>query len=311
MIETSQRKFTYACLYINMYKDPELVHSFALCQYLVQSGLKIVLDASDRATITAIEQALLAKFAKTETKTVQFLQFQLEKPAALTGLGFYIAVGGDGTFLEAVHHALRWQLPLVGFKLGRLGFLAAMTEQNYNLKLEELLHGKFVISKRLLLACRIESKDGEIRNYTVFNDLVLNRKNISRIAKFILQIDGTLVDVVPADGMILATPSGSTAYALAAGGAIIDPSADVLEISPICPHSLHNRSYVAVSSSQVIVEFPEDQLEELCVFVDGKSVPDLKVTDKLTVTKAAEYSEILTFPNDSFVANLEQKLKNH
>lgn len=301
-------KYTYACLYINLHKDPQLEHSYALCHYLSQLGLQIVLDAADNATILSIKERLQQKFVKTPP---HFYIYSKERPKEFSDQGFFIAIGGDGTFLEAVHHALRWNIPLVGFKLGRLGFLAAITEQDYEQKLKDILAGKSKISHRLLLHCQINNIDGSQRQYLVFNDLVLSRQNVSRIAQFNLQIDGTLADVVPADGIIVATPSGSTAYALAAGGAIIDPACDVLEVSPICPHSLHNRSYVVRSTSEISITFPKEQIEDVCVFIDGKAVSNLAATANLLVTKADIYSRILTFDNDSFVADLEQKLKSH
>lgn len=308
MQQVGTAKYAYACLYVNLHKDPELLHTYALSRYLYLAGLDIVLDAVDMAAISQIRERLLAKFP---IEKPRFYAFNTKKPVELSRQGFFIAVGGDGTFLEAVHHALLWDIPLVGFKLGRLGFLAAITEQDYQVKLADLITGKCQISRRLLLDCQIVNSDGTKRQYLVFNDLVLNRQNVSRIAKFNLRIDGTLADSIPADGIIVATPSGSTAYALAAGGAIIDPAADVLEVSPICPHSLHNRSYVVSSTSKINITFPKEQMEELCVFVDGKVVDNLQVTANLTVTKAHVYSQILTFANESFVADLEEKLKSH
>lgn len=304
-------KYEFACLYINLLKDPDLRHTYDICQYLLQAGLQIVLDADSSDKISQVKKLLTNKFQQAIGIRPQFLAYTKERPTEINECGFFIAIGGDGTFLEAVHHALCWDWPLVGLKLGRLGFLAAVTEQNYQQKLSEIISGKCLISKRLLLDCQIVTAKGEIRNYLIFNDLVLNRLNISRIAEFSIRIDGTLADLVPADGIIVATPSGSTAYALAAGGAIIDPSADVLEISPICPHSLHNRSYVVNSSSAINISFPPEQQEEVCVFIDGKAVSNMPVTASLTVSKADVQSKILTFRADSFVANLEQKLKSH
>lgn len=295
----------YAVLYVNSVKDPDLVYTVKLSRFLSEQGIRVILDAKDATTLTEITARLL-----TNESMPQFWR-EDNLPFAFPTAAFYVAVGGDGTFLETVGRALQHNLPLVGLKLGRLGFLAAMTQYDYAEKLQAIIKGACELSPRLLLNCEVFQADKLLKTYTVFNDLVLNRKNVSSIAKFRLEVNHTLADIIPADGIIVCTPSGSTAYALAAGGAIIDPQAEVLEISPICPHTLHNRSYIVNSSGEVQLSFPQDQKENLCLVIDGKVVGEIAPTVNLNIKRFVHSVNLITFSSDSFVADLEEKLKTH
>ncbi len=177
-----------------------------------------------------------------------------------------VLIGGDGTFLSVAKEATESQIPIVGFNLGTLGFLTEMSKESIGPSLVEIFTNHLEVSERKLL--EIEYK-GE--TFIALNDVVISKGNISRIIKLLLEIDGFKIAEIRADGLIVATPTGSTAYSLSAGGPIVTPNVNGLVITPICPHSLTFRPLVVPDHSTIEVrQCTEDT--DVFITIDGQTV---------------------------------------
>lgn len=318
MLQNNMRSFI---LYIDLYKDADLKVSRALAAYLLPRKLKVLIDAKETAAIDDIVRRLQAAFPIWQSAiesvshyAARFAATDRDYQQFKKNCYAYIAVGGDGTFIACTHKALQYDLPVVGMRLGHLGFLAVLTEENYQQQLERIIAGDYIINNCLLLACAFYPdaaayKAGKTaKEYLIFNDIALNRLNGKRIARINLHIDAVMVDTIPADGIVICTPSGSTAYALSAGGAVIDSTCDVMEISPICPHTMHNRSYIVQASSTVHLDFPADQFDDICLSIDGKYLGEISKNSHLLIKKAAQKAQILRFKENGAFVNLTEKL---
>lgn len=162
-----------------------------------------------------------------------------------------IVVGGDGTLLHAVRCMADQDVPLLGINLGRLGFLTDISPDNMHEILTEILDGKYEEEERFLLKAEVEQDGKPGTNGTAFNDVVIHKWNVARMIEFETYVDGRFVENQRADGLIIATPTGSTAYALSGGGPLLDPALNALVMVPICPHTLSNRPIVVGGDCEI------------------------------------------------------------
>ncbi|UCH96968.1 MAG: NAD(+)/NADH kinase [Candidatus Aminicenantes bacterium] len=200
-----------------------------------------------------------------------------------------ILIGGDGTFLSVAKQAVDSRIPVAGFNLGSLGFLTELKKENLEKNLKNIFFGQPKISHRKIL--EIEYKE---KKYTALNDVVVGKGNIARIIKMQLEIDASYVAEVSADGLIISTPTGSTAYSLAAGGPIVTPKVNGLIITPICPHSLTFRPLVIPDNSKVKVTLIYST--QSFITVDGQKVLPMETGDFFT---ASMYSKTLQMVENS------------
>jgi NAD+ kinase len=217
-----------------------------------------------------------------------------------------IVLGGDGTMLNIARTLSLSHVPLVGVNQGRLGFLTDLTLDNMQDTMAAMLDGKFVTEQRLLLAARVVRGDIEVYSGRAFNEVVVYRKNTSSMIEFEVRIDGEYLYNQRADGLIVSTPTGSTAYAMSAGGPILHPSLDVLELVPICPHTLSNRPIVVQGTSELEIVVPRSG--EIQVRFDSHSSYDLQVNDKVIVTRHPETVYLLHPVGHSYYHTLREKL---
>jgi NAD+ kinase len=213
-----------------------------------------------------------------------------------------ILIGGDGTFLSVAKQAVDNQIPVAGFNLGSLGFLTELKKEDLEESLRTIFYGTPRIARRKILA--IDYKGVQ---YLALNDVVLGKGNIARIIKMRLEIDASYVAEVSADGMIISTPTGSTAYSLAAGGPIVSPQVNGLIITPICPHSLTFRPLVIPDSAKVRVTLINGI--ESFITVDGQTVMPI---EKGELFKASIYHQSLQMVENSqfnYFKVLNEKLK--
>lgn len=219
-----------------------------------------------------------------------------------------ICLGGDGTFLTAVHDYLSHDTPIIGINLGSVGFLAEIKPENTLSALTQIMKGNYKIEKRMLLHANCYSKDGVKKIETLsLNDIVVTRGGISRILTLDLFIDGVLVEKIPGDGIIVSTPTGSTAYSLSAGGPIVQPDLDLIIITPLNPHTLHNRSYIVSKDSLieiVVREYPYNPL----MTGDGAHVCTLEQLDKVVITKSESYMNLVKLETSNFYESLTTKI---
>ncbi|VAX05921.1 NAD kinase [hydrothermal vent metagenome] len=162
-----------------------------------------------------------------------------------------IVVGGDGTLLHAARSMADHDVPLLGINLGRLGFLTDISPDNMCQALNEILDGKYEEEQRFLLKAEVGQGGGSSTSATAFNDVVIHKWNVARMIEFETYVDGRFVETQRADGLIIATPTGSTAYALSGGGPLLDPALNALVMVPICPHTLSNRPIVVGGDCEI------------------------------------------------------------
>jgi NAD+ kinase len=189
-----------------------------------------------------------------------------------------IVVGGDGTLLHAAREMADFDLPLVGINLGRLGFLVDITPDQIEDRLDQILQGHYNADTRTLLDARL---DGGPEVGRALNDVVIHKWNTVRMIEFETYIDGRFVNAQRSDGLIVSTPTGSTAYALSGGGPLIHPSMDALLLVPICPHTLSNRPLVVPGDSRIELRMRNLDPEQVRLTCDGQL--DLQLTDDAPV----------------------------
>jgi len=196
-----------------------------------------------------------------------------------------IVVGGDGTFLAAGRAMVEHQVPLLGINIGRLGFLVDVSPHEMLGRLDEILAGEFDEDYRSLLATRVITNGGEPVERLSLNDVVLHIRDVVRMIEFETRIDGRHVNTQRADGIVVATPTGSTAYALSGGGPILAPSLDALVLVPICPHGLSNRPLVVHGDSEVEIRVCEHNRSHAQAAFDGQDSTALGPGDSLIVRR--------------------------
>lgn len=216
--------------------------------------------------------------------------------------------GGDGTFLSAVHHHASQTVPLVGVNLGQVGFLPEIAPDEIEEGIRLLLQGTFTIERRMMLEVVALDPEGDMKGSgTALNDIVVTRGGKSRILTLELAIGNEQVDRIPGDGIIISTPTGSTAYSLSAGGPIIQPDLDLILITPICPHTLHNRSYITLSASTVDVKVDAYPFPVL-LSIDGREELYLSQYDRIRVRRSATDLRLIRLGLRSFYATLSEKI---
>lgn len=221
-----------------------------------------------------------------------------------------VVLGGDGTLLRAVRHMVPVIPPIFGINIGSLGFLTCLGPQEIEKAIECIVNRSFLISYRSMLSIKIEKKDGSAMGTQMLalNDAVISRGSRSSLVHLSVLIDGDVLTNYYADGLIIATPTGSTAYSLAAGGPILMPTSGAFVVTPICPHVLTNRSTVVSDNSvmEVHLSIPN---QEVNVAIDGQTSHQLHPTEILRLTKSPITLPLAILPERSFSQVLRQKLK--
>lgn len=219
-----------------------------------------------------------------------------------------VVVGGDGTFLRAARMVGDSGCPLLGINLGGLGFLTETTLSEFLPTVERVLAGKYRISQRMRLEAQHWRRGEIINHYTVLNDVVINKGALARIIELNTYIDGKHLTTFRADGLIVSTPTGSTAYCMAAGGPIVYPFLEVIILAPICPHTLSNRPLVVPVSSRIRIELSSIG-EEVYLTLDGQIGITMEKGDGVEVGKAQKYLQVVSFPDRDYFDLLRAKLK--
>lgn len=196
-----------------------------------------------------------------------------------------IVIGGDGAMLRAAHLLADYNVPLLGINRGRLGFLADIPANAVIRRLDEILGGNYVEDERFQLHCEIESKGKTLMESHAFNDVIIQKGNIAKLIELETFVNGNFLHRQRSDGMIISSPTGSTAYALAGGGPILHPALNALVLVPICPHTLSNRPVVIDGNSVVEVIIGTPQIDRAYLTCDGEIVCELVTGDKINIQK--------------------------
>lgn len=283
-----ERSFKTIAL-IGKYKTPEIAEPLlALAAFLSEKGYSVVVD-----TLTA-----------EHLRENPYQVVALDKMAGLVDLA--VVLGGDGTMLNIARTLTPFKIPLVGVNQGRLGFLTDLSLETMQQSLEAMLNGEYITEQRMLLGTRVLRRGERVFNSLAFNEVVVHRSNVSSMIEFEVRINGEYVYTQRADGLIVSTPTGSTAYALSAGGAIVHPSLDVISLVPVCPHTLSNRPIIVAGSSSI--EILMHRTEDVRVRFDSHTHFDLHLHDTLLVTRYPQPVCLLHPVGHSYYHTLREKL---
>ncbi|HXH14324.1 MAG TPA: NAD(+)/NADH kinase [Alphaproteobacteria bacterium] len=228
-----------------------------------------------------------------------------EVPAAAD---LIIVLGGDGTLLSVARLVEGKDVPLLGVNLGSLGFMTEVTIGELFPVLDDVLTGHFTVSERVMLNCHVHRQGERIAQAVVLNDVVINKGALARIIEMEAYVDGVYVNTFRADGLIISTPTGSTAYSLAAGGPILYPSLEALIINPICPFTLTNRPLVIPDTVKIEVILVKDN-EDVMVTLDGQVGVALRYRDVIEIRKAETRLKLIECPGKNYFEILRTKLK--
>ena len=219
-----------------------------------------------------------------------------------------LVLGGDGTLLAAARVAAPLDIPILPINMGSLGFLTSFKLEEMYPALEETLAGRLPSSERVMLDVELEREGQVVERQTVLNEAVINKGALARMIEVELLIDGEFVCRYRVDGLIVATPTGSTAYSLSAGGPIVHPSVESWVITPICPHTLSDRPVVIRDSSEVEIDLSAGT-ESVFLTLDGQTGIPMQPADRVRMTRAPERQKLIQPQKKSYFEILHSKLK--
>ena len=229
----------------------------------------------------------------------------LEDPGQLDAL---LTLGGDGTLLRGARVIAPHAVPILGINLGRLGFLTCCPADALPNALMRFARGDYLVESRMALrACVIDTQGRERQRWTAVNDVVLHKGGFARVVSVRVAANGETIATYAADGVVLSTPTGSTAYSLSAGGPVVYPTLETIVVTPVSAHTLAIRPVILPSSAEVTLQ-GEDGPEELLVTVDGQVGTTFSIGETLSVRRADGGVLIIRFPGSTFFSTLRQKL---
>lgn len=270
---------------IALFPNEKKKHSFELATsirtFLADQGVTVVAE-DEKAPLIGAEPLSFV-----DPKQVQFL----------------IAMGGDGTILRIANRYAHLNAPILGINLGHLGFMADVPIADIYPSLSDLLNSAYTVEERLVLEGR--GPQGQILH--AVNDIVIHRAQNYRLIELAIHIDGVYVNTFVADGVILATPNGSTAYSLAAGGPILSPSLEALVLTPICPHTISNRPIVLTSSHTLTIQYLSNY-PPIEVRADGLDAMQIQKNETVTVKRSPHTFKLVNLHRHEYFATLRSKL---
>lgn len=275
----------------NPYRDRQLDTTQKVCRLLADMG---------------IETAITLPFHPDLSELPTDMQYQPLK-TALKGADLMIAFGGDGSILHLAKTAAMHRVPILGINLGNLGYIAEL-ESNDLFLLEKLKHEKLRREQRMMLDVRVFRGDKQVYSDVVLNDAVITKGAVARIIKLQTYLNHKEFIRIGGDGVIFATPTGSTAYSLSAGGPIVDPAAQNILITPICAHSLTSSSYVLGPDQVIEVQSVNNGNKTVYLSADGGKAFLLKEKDRLVIRRSKYITELIKLKDCSFYETLRKKM---
>lgn len=276
----------------NFIKDEDLILTSKIEDYIAMHG------GSSRRVVGTIEKGLHYVLDEKE-------QFDC-----------IIALGGDGTILKVSRDLRHLDIPIVGVNLGTLGFLAEVEPEQIFSVMDRLLADDYKMEERMNITGAIykDGKDFPMIEDIALNDIVISRAGFSRIIGLKIYVNGKVMDIYEADGVIISTPTGSTGYNLSAGGPIVCPKTNLMIVTPISPHSLTSKSIVFSSEDEIVVEvlkMRKAQEEEAIVSFDGQQGTQLSAGDRIVIRKSDKVTKMMKLFDVSFYEVLREKITNH
>ena len=243
-----------------------------------------------------------------EPELASLVPEQEASPLEGAQLDILFSLGGDGTFLRGARLACLRDIPILGINLGRVGFLATAGPETAVETLRRVVRGEYTIESRLALSAQV-GEGGE--QFLAVNDVVIHKGGIARVIRMSVAVDGQEVGAYSADGIIVSTPTGSTAYSMSAGGPVVVPGVDALVITAICPHTLAVRPLVVPASARLTLRAldPVPSPEKLLVSIDGQVAAQLVSRQDVTVVRATRPVLLASAGAESFFVRLRQKLQ--
>ncbi len=279
----------------NLVKDPQQKTTEYIASYLRQRG----------ATANVLIRDAISKQQLYETGEKSPLLIPEQTDCILV-------LGGDGTLLQAARDTLRLNIPLLGVNLGTLGFLAEVEKSGIDEALDHLLADEYEVEERMLLSGIYQDGEKE-KTAHALNDIVISRKGPLMVVPYAVKVNGQELAFYSADGIILSTPTGSTGYNLSAGGPIVSPSAQLMVITPICPHTMNTRSIVLSSSDEVEIMIADkkgdkDALAEAEVYFDGALIKSVRAGEGLLIRRSHRTVRLIRLNSISFLRTLHTKM---
>lgn len=221
-----------------------------------------------------------------------------------------IVLGGDGTLIQAARDLNRKDIPLLGVNIGTLGFLTDADMNSVYEAIDLVIQGKYEIDSRMMLEGRVYRDGNLIYENTALNDIVINRCGILRVIDFDIQVNGEYLNSYSADGVIVATATGSTAYSLSAGGPIVQPNAQMMMVTPICPHTLNKRSIIFGADDEIMIRMSDNKglEEERVASFDGELFCKVITGDQIIVTRSKQVSKFIKTNKLSFLQRIRNKM---
>ena len=218
-----------------------------------------------------------------------------------------IVLGGDGTIISMGKLCAKYGVPLLGLNLGRMGFLVELEKEELE-DIDRIFTEQYKVEKRMMLYAQVERRGRVIFSGEALNDAVISKSGIMKMVHLNLNIDNCFVNEYYADGIILSTPTGSTAYSLSAGGPVVVPSIDCMVVNPVCAHTVTSRPMVISSESMVKITVDRYHFEDVILSLDGGRGFRLKDKDVINIKKSENYVKLIRFENRSFYDILRTKL---
>ncbi len=273
----------------NIYKDKELTHTRKVIGIINKFGGQVLLSENVAKSLMLPDNA--------------YQESELYNKADLV-----LVLGGDGTLLNVARRTAFYGTPILGINLGHLGFLVELEKNNLEEFFEKLFADDYTINERMMLEASLVRESMTIDSFLALNDIGITRGAFSRIINLKLFVDNQFVDDYRADGLIIATPTGSTAYSLSAGGPIVDPNMSILMATPICPHTLHARSIIIPDNKTMSIHIGNDYFHDAMLTVDGQQGCKLKQKDIIKIEKSKCTARLVRINNTSFYDVLRKKL---
>lgn len=286
--EAVQIKFEKVGIIPNLNKTTSLDIAQQLIGWLENKGVRVLLN---EITANELQRQDLA-----------------EKPSEIyRDSDFIIVLGGDGTLLSVARQVMWYETPILGVNLGHLGFLTELEVENLYQGLEKIERNDYDVERRMMLEAVVIKNNMITETFSALNDVVITKGSFSRIIHLRTFIDHHYIETYPADGLIISSPTGSTAYSLSAGGPILSPDVSAMVITPISPHTLNSRSIVISDKEQVRVEVVGDQ-NDVMLTIDGQQGYKLKTGDVVLVRKADFTANLIKLRDRNFYEVLRTKL---
>lgn len=224
-----------------------------------------------------------------------------------------IVIGGDGTLLQAARDVVNRQIPLLGINMGTLGYLAEIDRSSIDGALNHLMLDEYTIEKRMMLNGKVYHKEELIAEDVALNDIVIGRDGPLHVTRFHNYVNGEFLNSYTADGIIIATATGSTGYSLSAGGPIVSPETNILIMTPVAQHTLNTRSVIFPAEDEITVEIGEGSQgceAKAVVSFDGDTNVPMRTADRVAIRRSVKDTQIIKISNISFLEVLRRKMKN-